>query len=153
MILIHFTWNKLPLRTILKFGKTTNWRSYADSQISLNDLVSSHWNISNVWGEPKGTYRFITGFCSLTDMHKYFQKAMESTLQNTKEVICSPDDMPIVSTAQKKITRKLLKKLFTNIEKEGLALKLSSCEFTVNEILWLSFDTDESCYQFKLPKL
>ena len=78
---------------------------------------------------------------------------MESTLQNTKEVICSPDDMPIVSTAQKKITRKLLKKLFTNIEKEGLALKLSSCEFTVNEILWLSFDTDESCYQFKLPKL
>ena len=115
---------------------------YALSQIPLSDGVISQCSFNIVCGEQTGTYRFKTGFYGLTDMPKEFQKAMDNTLQGLSGVFCFLDDILIVSKGSVVDHNILVDKVFVRLEEEGFALKLSKCEFSLNQLSWLGYDID-----------
>ena len=126
---------------------------YAFSQIPLSDGVSSQCNFNIVCGEQTGTYRFKTGFYGLTDMPKEFQKAMENTLQGLSGVFCFLDDILIVSEGSVVDHNILVDKVFARLDKEGFALKLSKCEFSLNQLSWLCYNIDSEGYRPKCSKI
>ena len=132
---------------------TSHDLKYAFSQFLLNDLVSNHCNFSIVCGESTGTYHFKKLIYGLTDMPKEFQKAMDKTLQNTKGVFCFLDDILFVSKGSIENYNKIVENVFLKLDKEGFALKLPNCEFSVNRISWLGFDICENGYQPKIFKV
>ena len=46
-----------------------------------------------------------------------------------------------------------MESVFNKLDKEGFALKLSKCEFSVNRISWLGFDICENGYEPKFSKI
>ena len=126
---------------------------YAFSQISLSDEVSRHCNFNIVCGEQTGTYRFKTGFYGLTDMPKEFQKAMVNTLQALSGVFCFLDDILIVSKGSILDHNILVDKVITRLDEEGFALKLSKCDFSLNQLSWLGYDIDSEGYRPKRSKI
>ena len=126
---------------------------YAFSQIPLSNEVSRHCNFNIVCGEQTGTYRFKTGFYGLTDMPKEFQKAMDNTLQGLSGVFCFLDDFLIVSKGSINDHNILVNKVITRLDKEGFALKLSKCDFLMNQLSWLGYDIDSEGYTPKRYKI
>ena len=126
---------------------------YAFSQIPLSDEVSRHCNFNIVCGEQTGTYRFKTGFYGLTDMPKEFQKAMDNTLQGLLGVFCFLDDILIVSKGSIRDHNILVDKVITRLDEEGFALKLSKCDFSMNQLSWLGYDIDSEGYRPKRSKI
>ena len=126
---------------------------YAFSQIPLSDEVSRHCNFNIVCGEQTGTYRFKTGFYGLPDMPKEFQKAMDNTLQGLSGVFCFLDDILIVSKGSILDHNILVDKVITRMDEEGFALKLSKCDFSLNQLSWLGYDIDIEGYRPKLSKI
>ena len=59
---------------------------YTYSQIRLTAETAKQRNI--VGGQATGTYRFLTGFYGLADMPAEFQKAMDRTLNHSKNTFC-----------------------------------------------------------------
>ena len=57
---------------------------YAYSQIRLTAETAKQCNFNIVGGQATGTYRFLTGFYGLADMPAEFQKAMDRTLNHSK---------------------------------------------------------------------
>ena len=102
---------------------------YAFSQIPLSNGDNSQCNFNIVCEEQTGTYRFITGFYGLTDKPKEFQKPIDNTLQGFSGVFCILDDVLIVSKGSVVDHNILVDKVLIRLEEEGLALKLSKCEF------------------------
>ena len=126
---------------------------YAFSQIPLSDEVSRHCNFNIVCGEQTGTYRFKTGFYMLTDMPKEFQKAMDNTLQGLSGVFCFLDNILIVSKGSVMDHNILVNKVITRLDEEGFALKLSKCDFSMNQLSWLGYDIDSEGYRPKRSKI
>ena len=126
---------------------------YAFSQIPLSDEVSRHCNFNIVCGEQTGTYRFKTGFYGLMDMPKEFQKAMDNTLQGLSGVFCFLDDILIVSKGSILDHNILVDKVITRLDEEGFALKLSKCDFSLNQLSWLGYDINVEGYRPKLSKI
>ena len=126
---------------------------YVFSQIPLSDEVSRHCNFNIVCGEQTGTYRSKTGFYGLTDMPKEFQKAMDNTLQGLSGVFCFLDDILIVSKGSISDHNILVDKVITRLDEEGFALKLSKCDFSLNQLSWLGYDIDVEGYRPKLSKI
>ena len=126
---------------------------YAFSQIPLSNEVSRHCNFNIVCGEQTGTYRFKTGFYGLTDMPKEFQKAMDNTLQSLSGVFCFLDDFLIVSKGSINDHNILVNKVITRLDEEGFALKLSKCDFLMNQLSWLGYDIDSEGYTPKRSKI
>ena len=126
---------------------------YAFSQIPLSEEVSRHCNFNIVCGEQTGTYRFKTGFYGLTDMPKEFQKAMDNTLQGLSGVICFLDDILIVSKGSVEDHNILVDKVISRLDEEGFALKLSKCDFSMNQLSWLGYDIDSEGYKPKRSKI
>ena len=126
---------------------------YAFSQLPLSSLTSSHCNFNILCGEATGTYRFKTGFYGLTDMPTEFQKAMDSTLQGLEGVICYLDDILIVTKGNIQEHNDLVEKVMQRLDAEGWALKLSKCEFSVNQLTWLGYDINENGYSPKFSKI
>ena len=126
---------------------------YAFSQIPLSDEVSRHCNFNIVCGEQTGTYRFKTGFYGLTDMPKEIQKAMDNTLQGLLGVFCFLDDILIVSKGSVMDHNILVKKVITLLDEECFALKLSKCNFSMNQLSWLGYDIDSESYRPKRSKI
>ena len=60
---------------------------YADSQLNLVPETTCHWNFSIISVECTVTYRFIAGFCAVTDMPAAYQKVMDYTLFGAKKHI------------------------------------------------------------------
>ena len=120
---------------------------YAFSQIPLSDEVSCQCNFNIVCGEQTGTYRFKTGFYGLTDMPKEFQKVMNNILQGLSGVFCFLDDILIVSKGSVMDHNILVIKVFAQLDEEGLALKLSKCDFSMNQLSWLGYDVDSEDYR------
>ena len=70
---------------------------YAYSQLQLHPETYRHCNFNIIFGDSTGTYRFKTGFYSLTDMPAEFQKAMDYTLVGLTNTFCFLDDILIIS--------------------------------------------------------
>ena len=126
---------------------------YAFSQIPLSDEVSRHCNFNIVCGDQTGTYRFKTGFYGLTDMPKEFQKAMDNTLQGFSGFFCFLDDILIVSKESISDHNILVDKVITRLDEEGFALKLSKCDFSMNQLSWLGYDIDSEGYRPKRSEI
>ena len=126
---------------------------HAFSQLPLSDLTSSHCNFSILCGEATGTYRFKTGLYGLTDMPSKFQKAMDCTLQGLEGVICYLDDILVVTKGRVEDHNTLVEKVMDRLNQEGWPLKLSICEFSVNKLVWLGYEIDESGYAPKFSKI
>ena len=124
----------------------------AFSQLPLSDLTSCHCNFSILCGEVTGTYRFKNGFYGLTDMPTEFQKAMDCTLQGLEGDICYLDDILVVTKRRVEDHNVLVKRVMDRLNEEGWALKLSKCEFSVNKLVWLGYESDENGYAPKFSK-
>ena len=66
---------------------------YAYSQIRLTADTARQCNFNIVGGQATGTYRFLTGFYGLADIPADFQKAMDRTLNHSKNTFCFLDDI------------------------------------------------------------
>ena len=126
---------------------------YAFSQIPLSDKASRHCNFNIVCGEQTGTYSFKTGFYGLTDMTKEFQKAMENTLQGLLGVFCFLDDILIVSKGSVMDHNIIVNKVITRLDEESFDLKLSKCNFLMNQLFWLGYDIDSEGFRPKRSKI
>ena len=126
---------------------------YAFSQIPLRDEVSRHCNFNIVCGEQTGTYRFKTCFYGLTDMAKEFQKAMDNTLQGLSGVFCFLDDILIVSKGSVMDHNNLVNKVITRLDEEGIDVKMSKCDFSMNQLSWLGYDIDSEGYRPKRSRI
>ena len=126
---------------------------YAFSQLPLSDLTSSHCNFSIFCGEATGAYRFKTGFNRLTDMPTEFQKMMDYTLQGLEGVICYLDDILVVTKGRVEDHNTLVGNDMDRLNEEGWTLKLSKCDFSINKLVWLGYEIDESGYAPKFSKI
>ena len=126
---------------------------YAFSQIPLSDEVSPQCSFNKVCGEQTGTYRLKTGFYGLTDMPKEFQKAMDNTLQGLSGVFCFLDDILVVCKGSVVDHNFLVDKVFARLDEEGFALKLSKCDFSMNQLSWLGYAIDSEGYRSKRSKI
>ena len=115
---------------------------YAFSRLPLSSLSSSHCNFNILCGDATGSYRFETGFYGLTDMLTEFQKAMDCTLQGLDGVICYLDDILLVTKENFQSHNSLVEKVMLIFDAEGWALKLSKCEFSVNQLSWLGYNNN-----------
>ena len=86
-------------------------------------------------------------------MPKEFQKAMDNTLQDLSEFFCFLDNILIVSKGSVVDHNILVDKVFARLEDEGFALKLSKCEFSLNQLSWLGYDIDSEGYRPKRSKI
>ena len=86
-------------------------------------------------------------------MPKQFQKAMDNTLQGLSGVFCFLDDILIVSKGSVVDHNILLNKVFARLDEESFALKLSKCDFSMNQLSWLGDDIDSESYKPKSSKI
>ena len=100
-------------------------------------------------GDAKGAYRLKTGFYGLTDEPTELQKAMDCTLQGLEGVIFYLDDILIVTRGDIHEHNELVEKVMQRLDAEGWALKLSKCEFSVNQLTLLGYDINEDGYSPK----
>ena len=70
-------------------------------------------------GEPTGTYRFKTGFYTLTDMPREFQKATDCIIQGLEGVICYLDDILVATKAGIEDHNDLVDKVMQRLNEEG----------------------------------
>ena len=110
---------------------------YAYSQIRLTAETAKQCNFNIVGGNATGTYRFLTGFYGLADKPAEFQKAMDRTLNYSKNTFCFLDDILIVSKGEAKDHEKLVRNVLQKLDDENLALKISKCEFFQPAVNWL----------------
>ena len=125
---------------------------YAYSQLKLNPQTARQCNFNIVGGKATGTYRFLTGFYGLADMPAEFQKAMDRTLNHSKNTFCFLDDILIVSKGSEIEHEKLIIDVLSKLDKENLSLKLVKCEFFKTEVNWLGHKLSESGVTPKITK-
>ena len=82
-----------------------------------------------------------------------FQKAMDCTLQGLEGVICYLDDILVVTKGDVQEHNNLVGKVMQRLDAEGWALKLSKCEFSVNQLTWLGYVINEDGYSPKFSKI
>ena len=119
----------------------------------LSSVTSSQCNFNILCGDATGTDRFGTGFYGLTDMPTAFQKAMDCTLQELEGVFCYLDDILIVTKGNIQELNELVEKVMQRLDAECWALKLSKCEFSVNQLTWLGYEINEDGYSPKFSKI
>ena len=105
---------------------------YAYSQLKLTKEAAKQCNFNIIGGQATGTYRYLTGFYGRADMPAEFQKAMDRTINHSKNTFCFLDDILVVSKGSEQEHEKLIMNVL-----ENLTLKLSKCEFFQNEVNWL----------------
>ena len=81
-----------------------------------------------------------------------FQKAMDRTLNNSKNTFCFLDDILIVSKGSELEHEKLITDVLMKLDKENLSLKLSKCEFFKTEVNWLGHKLSEGGVIPKITK-
>ena len=86
-------------------------------------------------------------------MPKEFQKAMDNTLQGLSGVFCFLDDILIVSKGSVEDHNILVDKVISLLDEKGFSLKLSKCEFSLNQLSWLGYDIDSEGYRPKRSKI
>ena len=81
------------------------------------------------------------------------RQAMDCTLQGLEGVISYLDDILIVTKGDIQEHNELVERVMQRLDAEGWALKLSKCEFSVNQITWLGYDINENGYSPKFSKI
>ena len=81
-----------------------------------------------------------------------FQKAMDRTLNISKNTFCFLDDILIVSKRSELEHEKLITDVLIKLDKENLSLKLSKCELFKTEVNWLGHKLSESGVTPKITK-
>ena len=125
---------------------------YAYSQLKLTPQTARQCNFNIVGGKATGTYQFLTAFYGLADMPAEFQKAMDRTLNNSKNTFCFLDDILIVSKGSELEHEKLTTDVLMKLDKKNLSLKLSKCEFFKTEVNWLGHKLSEGGVTPKITK-
>ena len=110
---------------------------YAYSQIRLTVETAKQCNFNIVGGQATGTYKFLTGFYGLADMPAQFQKAMDRTLNHSKNTFCFLDDILSVSKGKATDHEQLVRDVLQKLNDENLALKITKCEFFQPSVNWL----------------
>ena len=72
---------------------------------------------------------------------------MDNILQGLSGVFCFLDDILIVSKGSVMDHNILVDKVFAQLDEEGFALKLSKCDFSMNQLSWLGYDVDSEDYR------
>ena len=98
-----------------------------------------HWNINIICGDATGTYRFKTGFYSLTYMPAEFQTAMDYTLVILSNTYRFLDNIIVVSKGSKDSHLKYVYNCLKKLEADNLRFNLSKCHFAKHQINWLGF--------------
>ena len=78
---------------------------------------------------------------------------MDNTLHGLSGVFCFLDDILIVSKGSILDHNILVDKVITRLDEEGFALKLSKCDFSLNQLPWLGYDIDSEGYRPKRSKI
>ena len=65
---------------------------------------------------------------------------------------CYLDDILVVTKGDIQEHNNLVEKVMQRLDTEGWALKLSKCEFSVNQLTWLGYDLNEDGYSPKFSK-
>ena len=78
---------------------------------------------------------------------------MDCTLQGLEGVICFLDDILIVMKRTIQEHNELVEKVMQRLDAECWALKLSKCEFSVNQLTWLGYDINEDGYSTKFSEI
>ena len=112
----------------------------AYSQIPLDESIAKHCNFIIQGGRATGTYRFINGFCGLTDMPPTFQKTIDKTLEGINSKFAFLDDILVNTKGSLNEHEIELDKKREKLDKEDLAINLQKCEFAKNMIKWLGFN-------------
>ena len=102
--------------------------------------------------QATGTYRFLTEFYGLADMPAEFQKAMDCTLNHSKNTFYCLDDILIVSKGSETDHQKLITDVLVKLDKENISLKLSKCECFKTEVNWLGHNLSVSGVTPKVTK-
>ena len=116
---------------------TTLDLQYAYSQSNLHIDTARHCNFNLVSEDMTDTYRFKTGFYSLTDMSAEFHKAIDYTLAGLNNTFCFLDDILIVSRGGIELHLDLLRKCLINLGQENLRINLAKCHFAKDKNEWL----------------
>ena len=93
-----------------------------------------------------------TGFYGLADMPAEFQKAMDRTINHSKNTFCFLDDILIVSKGSEIEHGNLVEAVLKKLDEENLALKLSKYEFFKQEVNWLGHQFSEAGVRPKITK-
>ena len=110
---------------------------YAYSQIRVTVETAKQCNFNIVGGQATGKYRFLTGFYGLADMPAEFQKAMDRTLNHSKNTFCFPDDIIIVSKGEARDHEKLVRDVLQKLDDKNLALRITKGDFFQPSVNWL----------------
>ena len=78
---------------------------------------------------------------------------MDNTLQGLSGVFCFLDNFLIVSKGSINDHNIIVNKVITRLDEEGFALKLSKCNFSMNQLSWLGYDIDSEGYSPKRSKI
>ena len=78
---------------------------------------------------------------------------MDNTLQGLSGVFCFLDDILIVSKGSVEDHNILVDKVISLLDEKGFSLKLSKCEFSLNQLSWLGYDIDSEGYRPKRSKI
>ena len=117
---------------------------YAYSQLNLHPETANHCNFNIISGDMTGTYRFKTGFYSLTDMPAEFEKAMDYTLIGLKNTFCFLDDILIVSKGSEDDHFQLVLDCLRKLDADNLRINLPKCHFAKQQISWLGYNITQS---------
>ena len=97
-----------------------------------------------------GTYSFLPGFFGLADIPAEFQKAMDRTFNNAKNIFWFLDDISLVTKGAESEHKKLVTEVLEKLNQEIFSLKLSECNF--HRMKYIGWDTN--CQKMELrPKL
>ena len=125
---------------------------YAYSQIRLTADTAKQCNFNIVGGQATGKYRFLTGFYGLADMPAEFQKAMDGTLNHSKNTFCFLDDILIVSKGEVRDHEKLVRNGLQKLDDENFALKITRRELFQPSVNWLGHNLSAEVIIPKITK-
>ena len=118
--------------------------TYGYVQVPLHAITAKHCNFQIIGGESTGTYRFVTGFYSLTVMPTEFQKVMDNLLARFREVFVFIDDILIVTKGTKSDHLTKVREVFNVLDLANLQIKAEKCIMAQNQIEWLGFKLTSS---------
>ena len=125
---------------------------YAYSQLKLAADTAKQCTLNIVGRKATGTYRFLTMFYGLADMPAEIQKAVDRTINHSKNTFCFLDDFLIVSKGNKIEHGNLVEAVLRKLDVEILASKTSKCEFFKQEVNWSGHHLSEAGVSPKFTK-
>ena len=95
--------------------------------------------LNPIGGIATGTYQFQTVFCGLTDMPADFQKLIDVTIPNCKNIYPCSDDKKVRKISVE-LHEETLKTVLRKLDEENIAISLDKCKFAKTKIEWLGYN-------------